>query len=412
MSKRILFVSHSGKGGSPVVLLEVVRWMRQNTDARCRVLFWSGGPLVPEFQELAPCRVMHPAELGDVSFRRDAPLRKQLWDRLSIRPDDNPRQRGLAERTVRTTARNIATVIDERWMRGWRSCDLVYANSVRSARAVRLLSPDAPLLAHVHEPDWTLHNIESQSDVGLIVGGSHPIIAASGAVKSTLVNEFDVLASRVHVIYSVIRLTRPQAHDQVRSVRQSLGISDTAFVVGGAGTLDWRKGADLFVQLARRVRMQRPEADVHCVWVGGGSGWDDLEQARLQFDAKKSGAGDRIHFVGAQSDPWPFYELFDVFVLTSRADPFPLVTLEAASIGRPIICFADAGGIPEFVSGGGGFVVPYLGVEEMARQVIELYEDPHLRRSVGQRAAERLRADYDPETTIRRIADLIFATAR
>ena len=158
--------------------------------------------------------------------------------------------------------------------------------------------------------------------------------------------------------------------------------------------------------------MQRPDADIHCVWVGGGSGWDDFERARLEFDAKKSGASDRIHFVGEQSNPWPFYESFDVFVLTSRADPFPLVTLEAASIGRPIVCFADAGGIPEFVAGGGGFAVPYLGLEEMTNRVIELYDDPDLRRSLGQEAAERLRTEYDTDTTIRRIAALMFATAR
>ena len=308
-------------------------------------------------------------------------------------------------------AQSIAAALDERWMREWRSCDLVYANSVRSARAIRALAPDAPLLAHVHEPDWTLHNIESPGDMAVIVGGGHPIIAVSDAVRSTLVNDFGVSPSRVHMIHGVVCLKRPDLPDHARSVRQSLGISDTAFVVGAAGTLDWRKGSDLFVQLARRLRIERPDIDLHCVWVGGDSSWDRFERVRLEFDAKKSGASDRIHFVGEHSNPWPFYESFDVFVLMSRADPFPLVALEAASISRPIVCFADAGGIPEFVSGGGGFVVPYLGLEEMTNRVIELHDDPDLRRSLGQQAAERLRAQYDTDTTIRRIADLVFATA-
>ena len=248
--------------------------------------------------------------------------------------------------------------------------------------------------------------------MAVMIGGSHPIIAASGAVQSTLVNDFDVVESRVHVIYEVVCSPRRNMPDQVMSLRRSLGIPDTAFVVGAAGTLDWRKGPDLFVQLARRLRMQRPDVDMHCVWVGGDSSWDRFERVRLEFDAKKSGAADRIHFAGEHANPWPFFELFDVFVLMSRADPFPLVALEAASLGRPIVCFADAGGIPEFVSGGGGFVVPYLGLEEMTSRIIELYDDPHLRRSMGQQAAESLRAGYDTDTTIRRIADLIFATAR
>ena len=406
MSKRILFVSHAGWGGSPLVLLSVVRWIRANTDARCRVLFWSGGQLVPEFQELAPCRVLHPAELTGVPpFRR-------VWDRLSLRPDDSHRQRGLPERAVRTTVRTIQAAIDERWMREWRDCDLVYANSVRSSRAVRALAPDAPLLAHVHEPDYTLHHVESPDDVALMVGGSHPIIAVSGAVKSTLVDEFDVSPSRVHLIYPGVCLTRPDDPHRNGSVRRSLGISDKAFIVGGAGTVDWRKGTDLFVQLAQRLRERRPDIDLHCVWVGGDPSWGGHNRVRLDFDVEKSGLSDRVHFVGEQANPWPYYDLSDVFVLTSRAEPLGLVAFEAATLGRPIVCFANAGGMPEFVTGGGGFVVPYLGLEEMASRVIQLHDNPHLRRSLGQEAAQRLRSGWDTETSIRRIADLIFETAR
>jgi glycosyltransferase involved in cell wall biosynthesis len=407
VTKRVLFVSHAAsRTGAPIVLLEILRWMRTNTETECSVLFWSGGSLLAEFQTLAQCRVLHP-------HSTNVSLTRQLWERLSLRPDDNDRQRGRLERTVRWSAQQIAAAVDERWMRQWRSCDLVYANSVGSARAMRALGPRSPLIAHVHESSYSLQHTESQADVAAITGGRHPIIAASRSVESTLIEDFGVPPSRLCVMNSFIRLPPPAVPTQVvESLRSSLGIPAGAFVVGGAGTIEWRKGPDLFVQLARRIAVLRPDTEIHFVWVGAESPSDPLERVRIDIDVTQSGASDRIHFVGAQSDPWPFHHLFDVFALTSRAEPLGLVAIEAAAIGRPVLCFAGAGGMPDFVTGGGGFIVPYLGLEEMALRVLELYDNPGLRRSLGEEAAEEVRRGYDAEMVVPRIGELILATAR
>ena len=240
VSRQILFVSHqASRTGAPIVLLEILRWMRAHTDCRCSVLFWSGGSLLPEFRDLAQCRVLHPTPSAELS------IGQQLWERLSLRPDDSTRERGRLERTVRGTAQMLASAADERWMRAWRSCDLVYANSVGSARAMRALGPNAPLLAHVHESSYSLHHTESRADVAAVVGGTHPIIAASRAVASTLTDDFTVSPSRIHVMNSFITLPPPDVPGEVvDSLRESLGIPANAFVVGGMGTIEWRKGAD------------------------------------------------------------------------------------------------------------------------------------------------------------------------
>ena len=59
------------------------------------------------------------------------------------------------------------------------------------------------------------------------------------------------------------------------------------------------------------------------------------------------------------------YAAMDVFALTSREDPFPLVMLEAGGHGLPTVCFAGAGGAEEFAGpapGGGGADPPGAGV--------------------------------------------------
>jgi glycosyltransferase involved in cell wall biosynthesis len=81
--------------------------------------------------------------------------------------------------------------------------------------------------------------------------------------------------------------------------------------------------------------------------------------------------------------PADYMAAADVFVLTSREDPYPLVCLEAAALEKPIVCFEGGGGTPEFVEADCGFVVPYLDIIGMADRVISLLDSPDCRDNLG-----------------------------
>ena len=160
-------------------------------------------------------------------------------------------------------------------------------------------------------------------------------------------------------------------------------------LVGGVGTMDWRKGPDLFVQLAAMVTRRLPDADVNFVWAGGDAAGPT--RGGLLTDARRLGLGDRIKFVGPVEQPAQLFGAMDVFALTSREDPFPLVMLEAAAAGVPLVCFAGGGGAPEFVDPDAGRVTAYLDVAGMAAAVSDLLEREDERQRLGQIAAERVR---------------------
>ena len=184
-----------------------------------------------------------------------------------------------------------------------------------------------------------------------------------------------------------VQLARASADRQV--TRRRLGISPDALVVGGVGTMDWRKGPDLFVQVAAMVTRRLPDADVHFVWAGGDTAGPT--RGGLLMDARRLGLGDRIKFVGPLEQPAQLFAAMDVFALTSREDPFPLVMLEAAAAGIPLVCFEGGGGAPEFVRPGAGHVASYLDIAGMAAWVSDLLEREGVRQRMGQIAAERVR---------------------
>lgn len=60
--------------------------------------------------------------------------------------------------------------------------------------------------------------------------------------------------------------------------------------------------------------------------------------------------------------------------MTSREDPFPLVSIEVGLLGKPIISFEKAVGTNEILQDAGGFIVPYLSIEDMAQKALLYYQ--------------------------------------
>jgi glycosyltransferase involved in cell wall biosynthesis len=175
----------------------------------------------------------------------------------------------------------------------------------------------------------------------------------------------------------------------------------------GCGTVDRRKGSDLFVLVAHGVQ-QAWGGPAHFLWLGGAlGGMAAYDQKKwILHDIKMFGLEGRVHFLDARPDPEPCFMGADIFLLTSRDDPFPCVIHEAMAAALPIVCFDKAGGTPEALVDGCGRVVPYLDVEAMAKEVIDLLENAASRAEIGCRAEARVRSIYRSEDFSARIVEL------
>jgi glycosyltransferase involved in cell wall biosynthesis len=361
--RRVVVISHDAyRAGSQICLLHVLRWLVGSYPADFSLLLRRGGALVEAYAEVLPTEVLSRPPWGDPRWRSIA--------------------RGVARRLGVRTPRPVISG----------PLDLIYANSVPSLDVAIELASDGgcPVICHVHELNLAIQRYASIEQFREFAPRIDAFIAASEAVASNLVRQYGVAPEKIHQVYEAIAqpILRPEPRAAVE-LRARLGIPAEAFVVGGCGTVDWRKGPDIFLQVARSLAEQALPRPVHFVWVGGEPvSW---ERNVLEHDVARMGLSERVHLVGPQVEPAPYFSLFDVFVLTSREDPFPLVCLEAAALGIPIICFADAGGMPEFVGEDAGFVVPYLDVARASDRVRLLATAEELRVRLGRCAAERVK---------------------
>ena len=373
---RVLFMSHAAeRTGPPVIMLHLARWLRANTDLEFELLFLEGGELEAEFRSLAPTHIL------------------DEWEppRLAVLLDSLAWKVGREE-----WAPTIRAAFLRHRLRRIRNIDVVYINTCGSVRGLRYLRDreTATVLTHVHELSVGLEYHLPPEDHELIRSRSRHYIVVSEAVARATEQSFGVPPDMVKVRYGFVEAARARPDPAVGAAsRSKLGIPDDAPVVGASGLTHWRKAPDLFVQVARLVDQGWDGPAPHFVWVGGQADGDEL--APIRYDVDRSGLGDRVHFLGHQEDPIPWVQAFDLLVLPAREDAFPLVCLEAAAVGVPVVCW-DNGGMPEFVGDGEcGYVAHYPDLRAMADHVLTLLGDPALRRDIGARAQRRAREHHD-----------------
>ena len=380
----ILFVSHeAAPTGAPYLLLHLLRWLRDNAKLNFKVALRRTGPLLAEFLELAPV----------VVFERPA----DSFSKFAVEHVRPYRLRGMLDRLTLRQAL------------GSNRLALVYSNTLVNGKLLESL-PDqqCPTISHVHELDYAIQHSTTPEGLAYTLRRTTQFIAGSGAVARNLVEHHDVAASGIEVVHEFIPIAEMEPERLRKAalqIRAELRIAEGAFVAGAAGSVDWRKGYDLFVPLALNVLRASPQRDVHFIWVGGA--WNRRVPVEIAYDLRKLGVERRVHFVGYKNNYLEYLSIFDALCLTSREDPFPLVILEAAALGKPVICFADAGGAPEFVENDSGFVVPYLDVAAMAARLLEIIDSAGLRNVLGQRGAAKVRARHDVAVAAPRIAEII-----
>ena len=115
---------------------------------------------------------------------------------------------------------------------------------------------------------------------------------------------------------------------------------------------------------------------------------------------------DVVTFPGGTQDPSEFLQSLSLLLLPSREDSWPLVMLEAAAEGVPIVCFQDSGGAEHFLASGGGTAVPYLDVEAMAQAAVRYLSDPELM-ARDFRIAREIAQAVTPEEQIRTLASAL-----
>jgi glycosyltransferase involved in cell wall biosynthesis len=232
-------------------------------------------------------------------------------------------------------------------------------------------------------------------------------LAATCSDAELLQNEEDlstltalhVPATRLHLLGNGIDLDRfapgPKARAARRRVRAELGVDDATVVVGAVGRLVWEKGYRELFAATEQLRQRSREVTVVVAGPSEPEKSDGIGPAAL---AEAESAG--VRFLGHRNDVEDLYAAFDIYVLASHREGFPRSAMEAAAMGLPIVA-TDIRGCRQVVEDGAtGFLVPQRDAPALTDSLARLAGDPGLRATMGQRAVDKARREFDQRRVI------------
>lgn len=368
--KKVLFISHDAHlAGAQILLLNLLKWLKKkHSEIKFDILLTGDGHLTADFENIATVYKM---------------------------PSCKKKANSLEKIIYKFKLINFYNHINHK------KYGLIYNNTFSNGLILNVLKNNkTPVITHVHELEyWIKRNgVENQNKIKAC---TNYYLAASNSVKDYLLKNNIGYKNNVEVVYEWIDcqlLLNPKTN---RSIKRLLNLAEDVIIIAASGHENFRKGKDWFIPIAVEVLTKLKNTNIHFVWIGGNTADE------LVFDCLKSGFYNNIHFIEHMREANTYFNEFEIFIMLSREDPFPLVNLEAAIWEVPVICFENTGGTEELIADNCGIKVPYGNLDMFSEAIINVLEDKELRRVMGRNIKQKVLQEYDINIVGEKIVKII-----
>jgi glycosyltransferase involved in cell wall biosynthesis len=390
--KKILFISHdANRAGSQLLLLQLLRLLKER-DVPMHLLLCNGGELEEEFAKVINItKLYNPGSITRNPFSGRILKRIKLHTLYEQHNEQKERERIVAE----LESQNLG---------------LVFVNSIANSEvyynALKFLH-HLPVVLFVHELGMSVKIYTFEDHLKFLLKKADHLIAVSHAVANHYVRDYGFPAAQVSTFTLI-------DHDHIDEIlrkanrtllEKNYNIPHDAVIIGGCGNAEWRKGNDIFNWIARRVIQKTSPLPVYFAWVGAGPQHEIYNL--IKSDIHRMGLEERIVLIPPTPQALDYISRFDVLMLSSREDPYPLVVLEAALNETPVVCFDGAGGAPELIESDAGFVVPYMDISAASEAIIKLILDPGMRETMGRKGREKVLERHNTDKSVSKIETII-----
>ncbi len=228
----------------------------------------------------------------------------------------------------------------------------------------------------------TVHNVADQEAEGRLqkwintfyfkLGWSVPV-ALSPEVRSTIVSFYNLPETKVPMIYNGVDLGKCCPKETYTAAEPA--------VLLHVGRFNEQKNHRGLLEAFALTLKSHPDCRLQLIGDG------DLEQEIRQY-AKDLGVGEKVCFLGNQTDVYPFLQAADIFLLPSKFEGMPMTIIEAMGTGLPIVATA-VGGVPDMLENKKSGMLVSGDPGEISRAVCELLESEDLRQRLGNAAKEK-----------------------
>lgn len=330
--------------------------------------------------------------------------RPSLGQRLRGTLRDFPLAVNLASipRAIRQAKRQQPQVATLASFLGVRSCALVHVNNHYSYQIPTLYAAEQlriPVVSHyrtigpiISADRWLSHKVAC-------------IVPQNEACAAHL--EHYSFHAPVKFVGDVVEEPPAVAPEAVAALRRQLLREKGSVLIGAVTRLEEsRKGVPELLKAIGRVAKSFPEAGFAIV----GDGHDAPQYKQT---VAEMGLSERVVFAGHQSNPYPYYRAFDIFVCPALVEGGPYTVLEAMQSGCAIVS-TRVGQVPMWIEHGrSGLIVQPGDSAALATGMEQLLKDGAGRKAMGENAARSIREKLlTPEQGAKNLDDLFAETLK
>ncbi len=388
--KTILFIGHEAtRTGAPKSLLQIIRWFKVNTSYNLKLLLLRGGELCEEYAQYATVLLyenIKPVQKLSIKNR----IIHKVFALIEARHKVSSKTTNKIHRVLIgefNFQKRLAEIIEQHFG----SINLIFNNTTVTADLVNnLILLDAPVISRIAEMGLSY---SPQFDV--LNRRTKHFFVVSKAVRDDLIKRYSINPERITILYGTIY---PEDEEnkgiETLNIREKLAFGKNSFIVMGSGSRSYRKGVDLFVQVA--IQTYKINKDIIFIWLGG---CDDKYLGEFIKEEKQIiKEYSNLYFINSVPKPSLYYKEINLFLMTSREDPFPLVNLEVGLQKKTIISFENNGGSPELIKDGEtGYLVPFLDTSAMTDKILKIYNGEEA--SLGENLYKEIISNYTQESS-------------
>jgi glycosyltransferase involved in cell wall biosynthesis len=250
--------------------------------------------------------------------------------------------------------------------------------------------------------------ISSRRDMGFLRGRKHSIgyrlmsrlhdqiQAVSDEVRLFAIREDGIDPRKTVTVYNGVDVNNDLPVAKPEATRQPTIVT--------VANLRHVKGIDVLVKAAAIVHERAPEAQLVLVGKFGTSPESLTYQEQVMSLCHHYDNDRYVHFLGESLNIPELLARSSIFVLPSRTEGHSNALLEAMLAGLPCVATTVGGNSETVVDQVTGFLVPTENPEILAARLIELLENPDLRKRMGTASRKRVLEHFTAEKTASRVA--------
>ena len=195
--------------------------------------------------------------------------------------------------------------------------------------------------------------------------------------------------------------TEEKSEKEIQNFKNNYNLRNSYPILSFIGPLSWElkvEGVKRLIEAFTIMKEAHPRAKLLIVG-------DGVYRKKLERFVEMNKMIDDVIFTGFLDDTEIPLVITDIYTHISLQDTFSISTLEAMSMGKPIIA-AKTGGLPELITHGETGILVEPAPKQIAKTIIALYNDKKRMEYLGENAKKVAKKMYDWDNIVDKYIDL------